>query len=72
MADYLDDYLDEEPTRSVVRWMDRPPIHVGAAGLSTAVAGAFLLGAVAAFGLMAATGRFNLRQVRSRTSRLLH
>lgn len=72
MADYLDDYLDEEPTRSVVRWMDRPPMQVGAAGLSTAVAGAFLLGAVVAFGLMAATGRFSLRQVRNRTSQWLH
>ena len=72
MSDYLDDMLDEEPTRSVVRWMDRPPLQLGPAAISTAVAGAFLLGAVAAFGAMALSGRFSVRQVHSRTSRLLH
>jgi hypothetical protein len=72
MADYLDDYLDEAPTRSVVRWMDRPPLQVGAAGLSTVVAGAFLLGAVAAFGALALSRRVSFRQVHNRTSRLLH
>ena len=46
MTDYFDDVLDEEPTGSLVRWMDRPPMQVGAAALSGAVAGAFLLGAV--------------------------
>ena len=72
MVDYYDDYLDEEPTKSVVRWMDRPPVQVGVAGLSGAVAGAFLLGAVAAFATIALTGHFSLRQVRSRTSRSIH
>ena len=52
MTDYFDDVLDEEPTGSLVRWMDRPPMQVGAAALSGAVAGAFLLGAVAALGLV--------------------
>lgn len=48
MTDYFDDVLDEQPTGSLVRWMDRPPMQVGAATLSGAVAGAFLLGAAAA------------------------
>ena len=48
MSDYFEDTLGDEPDAAVVRWMDRPPLHVGAAALSSAVAGAFLLGAVAA------------------------
>ncbi len=72
MSDYLDDMLDEEPTGTVVRWMDRPPMHLSPAALSSAVAGAFLLGAVAAFGVMALSGRFTVPRIRSRTSRLLH
>ena len=73
MSDYYEDILGDEPDGAVVRWMDRPPMHVGAAALSTAVAGAFLLGAVAAFGLMALSGRFTTgRPIRNRISRLLH
>ena len=73
MSDYFEDTLGDEPDGAVVRWMDRPPLHVGAAALSSAVAGAFLLGAVAAFGLMALSGRFTAEpRVRSRISRLLH
>ncbi len=73
MSDYFEDILGEEPDAAVVRWMDRPPLNVGAAALSTAVAGAFLLGAVAAFGLVALSGRFRPEPtVRNRISRLLH
>lgn len=72
MSDYLDDMLDEAPTRSVVRWMDRPPMSVSPAALSGAVAGAFVLGAAAVLAVMAITGRITVRQVHSRTSRLLH
>lgn len=73
MSDYFDDILGDEPDAAVVRWMDRRPVHVGAATLSSAVAGAFLLGAAAAFGLMALSGRFTTAPtVRSRVSRLLH
>ena len=72
MSDYLDDMLDEPPTRSVVRWMDRPPMSVSPAGLSGAVAGAFVLGAAAVLAVMAITGRITVRQVGNRTSRLLH
>ena len=73
MSDYFEDTLGDEPDGAVVRWIDRPPLHVGAAALSSAVAGAFLLGAVAAFGLMALSGRFTAEPtVRNRISRLLH
>lgn len=73
MSDYFEDMLDEAPNGAVVRWMDRPPMHVGAAALSSAVAGAFLLGAVAAFGLMALSGRFRVEpRIHNRISRLLH
>ena len=73
MSDYYEDILGEEPDAAVVRWMDRPPLNVGAAALSTAVAGAFLLGAVAAFGLVALSGRVRPEpRLRNRISRLLH
>ena len=71
MSDYLDDMLDEPPTRSVVRWMDRPPMHLSPAALSGAVAGAFVLGLASAVGLMALTSRFTVGQVHNRTSRRL-
>ena len=72
MSDYLDDMLDEPPTRSVVRWMDRPPMSVSPAALSGAVAGAFVLGAAAVLAVMAITGWITVRQVHNRTSRSLH
>ena len=74
MSDYPEDVFGDEPEGALVRWMNRPPLHVGAAALSTAVAGAFLLGAVAAFGVLALTGRFSSgpQQVRERVRRLLH
>lgn len=73
MTDYFDDVLDEEPTGNLVRWMDRPPMHVGAATLSGAVAGAFLLGAAAALGLVMLSRRTSIEpQLRNRFSRLLH
>ena len=71
MTDYFDDVIDEEPTGSLVRWMDRPPMHLSPAALSGAVAGAFVLGLAAAVGLMALTSRFTVGQVHNRTSRRL-
>ena len=71
MSDYLDDRLDDEPSGSVVCWMDRPPMHLSPAALSGAVAGAFVLGLAAAVGLMALTSRFTVGQVHNRTSRRL-
>ena len=73
MSDYLDDRLDDEPSGSVVRWMDRPPMQVGAAALSGAVAGAFLLGAVAALGLVVLSRRTTIEpRLRNQFSRLIH
>lgn len=60
-SDYTEDNLAEAPEAEVVRWMDRRPITVGAAGLSGAVAGAFLLGAVAALGLVALSSKITPR-----------
>jgi len=60
-SDYADDNLAEPPEAEVVHWMDRRPLSVGAAGLSGAVAGAFLLGAVAALGLVVLSSRTTLR-----------
>lgn len=60
-SDYTEDNLAEAPEAEVVRWMDRRPITVGAAGLSGAVAGAFLLGAVAALGLVALSSKISPR-----------
>ncbi len=64
MTDYFDDVLDEEPTGSLVRWMDRPPMQVGAAALS---------GAVAALGLVMLSRRTTIEpRLRNQFSRLLH
>lgn len=48
-----DDY-SEEPEGEVVQWMAPKPLSVGAAGLASAVAGAFVLGALTAVGVLAA------------------
>jgi hypothetical protein len=73
MTDYPDDFLSDTPDGEVVHWMDRRPMSVGATGLSTAVAGAFLLGAAAALGLVLLSGRFSpARRRDSRISRYLH
>lgn len=58
MHEYDDEFADQEPEGALVRWMDRPPMSVGAGALSGAVAGAFLLGAAAALGLVLLSGRF--------------
>lgn len=73
MSEYFDDVLDEEPTGTLVRWMNRPPLHLGPAALSGAVAGAFLLGAAAALGLVALSRRSTAQpRLGNRFSRLLH
>ena len=55
MSDYADELeledADEEP--EIVHWMEPRPLTVGAAGLSGAVAGAFVLGAATAVGVLA-------------------
>ena len=72
MYDYFDDTHDEAPSRSMVRWMDRPPMHVGPATLSGAVAGAFVLGAAAVLAIMALSGRVTVPDVRSQFGRRFH
>jgi hypothetical protein len=73
MTEYQDDFTSDTPEGEVVHWMNRRPMRVGAAGLSTAVAGAFMLGAVAALGLVLLNGRFRpVRRPDSRFSRYLH
>lgn len=60
-SDYADDNFAEAREAEVVHWMDRRPLSIGAAGLSGAVAGAFLLGAVAALGLVVLSTRITPR-----------
>jgi len=48
-----------EDTPPLVTWMAPGHISLGAAGLATAIAGAFALGIVVAVGLLAATRRIS-------------
>jgi hypothetical protein len=40
----FDDVLPEEPSGELVHWMEPRPLSVGAAGITLAVAGGFVLG----------------------------
>ena len=55
MSDYADELDLEEPDEEpkIVHWMQPRPLSVGAAGLSGAVAGAFVIGAATAVGVLA-------------------
>lgn len=55
MSDYVDveDDVPEEPDGEIVHWMEAKPLSIGPAGLSGAVAGAFVLGAATAVGVLA-------------------
>jgi hypothetical protein len=55
MSDYADELELEDPDEEpeIVHWMARRPMSVGAVGLSGAVAGAFVLGAATAVGVLA-------------------
>ena len=55
MSDYADELELEDPEDEpeIVHWMQPRPLSVGAAGLSGAVAGAFVLGAATAVGVLA-------------------
>jgi hypothetical protein len=54
MSDYIEDDLPDDPDvePEIVHWMEPRPLSVGAAGLSGAVAGAFVLGALTAVGVL--------------------
>ena len=57
MALPIDDLDPEEPRGDLVTWMAPGALQLGAAGVVTAVIGAFALGIIAAVGLLAATRR---------------
>jgi hypothetical protein len=70
MSDYADELELEDPDEEpeIVHWMTPRPLSVGALGLSGAVAGAFVLGAATAVGVLALmhwlkpTGNFPFRR----------
>lgn len=49
-----EEFDSETPAAELVHWMEPGPLRLGSAGVSTAAAGAFVLGVVAAFGALAA------------------
>lgn len=53
MSDYEPDILSAPPDAPVVKWMERPPVSMGAAGLTGALAGAFVLGMLVAVAAVA-------------------
>jgi len=50
---YHPDVLSEPPDEPVVHWMERPSMSIGPAGLTGAVAGAFILGMLVVVAAMA-------------------
>jgi hypothetical protein len=53
MSEYEPDILSAPPDAPVVKWMERPSLGVGPAGLTGALAGAFMLGMLVAVAAMA-------------------
>ena len=54
MSEYvIDDDLPDEPETEVVHWMEPRRMSLTPVGLSSAVAGAFVLGAATAVGVLA-------------------
>jgi len=49
--------VDDEDPREIVHWFDRPPVQLSPVQISAAVAGAFVLGALAAIGALALAGQ---------------
>ena len=49
VIDPKEDFLpEEEPERDIVHWMEPRPLGASTVGMSTAIAGAFALGALSA------------------------
>ena len=46
MSEYEPDTLSAPPDAPVIKWMERPPLSVGATSLAGALAGVFVLGVV--------------------------
>jgi hypothetical protein len=59
MTDFTPDVLSEPPDEPVVHWMERPPLMVAPLAIGGAIAGAFLLGALATLGVMSLIGALN-------------
>ncbi len=73
MNDHAEDFTAEETDGRLVHWMDGRPLSVGATALSGAVAGAFLLGAIAALGLIMLSDRLpRSPRFSRRMARMLH
>jgi hypothetical protein len=53
MSDYEPDILSAPPDAPVVKWMERPPLSLGPAGVTGALAGAFVLGMLVAVAAVA-------------------
>jgi len=49
--------LDEEDPQEIVHWFDQRPLQLSPMQVSAAVAGAFVLGALATIGALAVAGR---------------
>jgi len=49
--------LDEEDPQEIVHWFDQRPLQLSPMQVSAAVAGAFMLGALATIGALAVAGR---------------
>jgi hypothetical protein len=57
MIDPREDFIDDEPDKEIVHWMEARPLGVSTVGVSSVMAGAFAVGALTAVGLLFLTGR---------------
>jgi hypothetical protein len=57
MIDPREDFLEDEPDKEIVHWMDARPLGVSTVGVTTAMAGAFAVGVLSTVGLLFLTGR---------------
>ncbi len=48
MTLHPDEITSDEPVAPLVQWMERPPLRMGASGVSATAASAFVLGAATA------------------------
>jgi len=53
MSTHTDDVATEPADGELVHWMEPKPVSLGLGGVTAAAAGAFVLGAVVALGVMA-------------------
>ncbi|WP_411288995.1 hypothetical protein [Phenylobacterium sp.] len=53
MTLHLDEIDTDQPVAPLVQWMERPPLRMGASGVSATAASAFFLGAATAVATLA-------------------